>query len=139
MSRVWLVCKECGSRNVTADAVARWDAARQEWELSTELDNRTCEDCSADGTSILDEIPVLDDDAMCIGVEEFGYRMIEGDGSLWLMRDGKQYGEGFVEEADAYLWAMYHPHPNGALGKEKTAVFLTDKEKELIKALAAKL
>ena len=54
--RVDYYCKHCGSRDVTADANARWNISRQCWELAGEPDTRNaiCTEC--DGEAILKEI-----------------------------------------------------------------------------------
>jgi hypothetical protein len=43
------VCPRCGSDNVAADAAARWNRERQEWEVSNVFDNgHGCDDCGAE-------------------------------------------------------------------------------------------
>lgn len=49
-----MVCKECGSDNVTTDAAARWSGDR--WEVSTVYDNSNCQNCEAEGDDILEEV-----------------------------------------------------------------------------------
>lgn len=51
-----LVCRTCGSDDVVADAVARWDADNACWDLSSTFDDRNCCSCNAEGSSILKEI-----------------------------------------------------------------------------------
>lgn len=42
------VCPRCGSDNVAADAAARWNVERQEWEVSNVFDKgHGCDDCGA--------------------------------------------------------------------------------------------
>lgn len=43
--RVAFVCQERGSRDVTHDALARFDEDAQEWSISSLLDNSDCDDC----------------------------------------------------------------------------------------------
>jgi len=43
--KVNLVCQNCGSDNIVADAYARWDIQTQNWNLSFVFDNKICEDC----------------------------------------------------------------------------------------------
>jgi transcription elongation factor Elf1 len=43
------VCPRCGSDNVAADAAARWNRERQEWEVSNVFDKgHGCDDCGAE-------------------------------------------------------------------------------------------
>lgn len=49
------VCKWCGSENVTHDALARWDMAAQEWEISSTLDNADCDRCG--GECDIEDVP----------------------------------------------------------------------------------
>lgn len=39
------VCAECGSDDVTLDAVARWDEEKQDWALSSTFDDAYCGAC----------------------------------------------------------------------------------------------
>jgi transcription elongation factor Elf1 len=39
------ICSRCGSSDVSQDANAMWDSARQEWVLRGIYDNATCEQC----------------------------------------------------------------------------------------------
>ena len=55
---VCVVCKRCGSQNVTSDALAGWNVAEQRWEIKAVLDNETCEACGESGNNLLKEIPV---------------------------------------------------------------------------------
>jgi len=43
--RIDIVCGRCGSREVTRDAGAQWDADAQEWVLLAVYDGATCEKC----------------------------------------------------------------------------------------------
>lgn len=52
-----IVCKTCGSRNVSRDAWADWDSAKQEWVLGAVFDYGHCHDC--DGEASLDEVPLV--------------------------------------------------------------------------------
>jgi hypothetical protein len=48
------VCSECGSENVTHDALVRWCKTTQQWEISGVLDNSDCGECAGE-CSIEDE------------------------------------------------------------------------------------
>lgn len=48
-----LICASCGSDDVVADAVARWDGDNACWDLSSTFDDRVCCSCNAEGASIL--------------------------------------------------------------------------------------
>ena len=50
------VCSECGSPDVTQDALACWDVDSQEWEIVTLLDCADCNVCG--GETHLVEKPV---------------------------------------------------------------------------------
>ena len=41
-------CKECGSTDVTMDAIASWDMKTQAWVLVGELDNTDCNECGGE-------------------------------------------------------------------------------------------
>lgn len=43
-----LVCPYCQSENITRDGLLRWSTTLQAWEMSSELDNMTCDDCGED-------------------------------------------------------------------------------------------
>lgn len=45
-------CKYCGSTDITCDALARWSAEQQQWEVSSLLDNNDCDNCG--GEDVLD-------------------------------------------------------------------------------------
>lgn len=47
MTKVKMVCSECGSDNVLKDAYAAWNVETQEWELSATFDNTVCDNCGA--------------------------------------------------------------------------------------------
>lgn len=51
--KAMMQCSHCGSQNVTADALARWDVERQQWEASAILDNGNCDDCGAEGDDVV--------------------------------------------------------------------------------------
>lgn len=53
---ITMVCRHCGSLDVTADACARWDADTQAWEMVTTYDNTDCQSCG--GETRLEERPV---------------------------------------------------------------------------------
>ena len=44
------VCKHCGSRNVTTDAVLKWHLGRQCWATETLLPNADCQECGGQTT-----------------------------------------------------------------------------------------
>lgn len=56
---VAIVCRTCGSQNVSRDAWASWDSAQQEWALGAVFDDAHCHDC--DGETSLDEVPLVSD------------------------------------------------------------------------------
>jgi hypothetical protein len=45
--RVAMVCRDCGSENVAADAWAKWDTVEQDWSLGVAFDEGFCDDCDA--------------------------------------------------------------------------------------------
>lgn len=45
MAKEKIVCSSCGGENVLADAWARWNVDKQEWELDNTFDDKFCEDC----------------------------------------------------------------------------------------------
>ena len=46
-----IVCKTCGSNNVSRDAWANWDSAAQQWVLGAVFDSAQCHVCE-NGTSL---------------------------------------------------------------------------------------
>jgi len=52
---VKMVCSNCGSDDVTRDAVVRWSIQSQQWEVSNVFDNSDCEAC---GETRLSEVVV---------------------------------------------------------------------------------
>lgn len=44
---IQIMCKACGSTNVTRDSTAAWNHATQKWELSSVQDAGCCDDCGA--------------------------------------------------------------------------------------------
>lgn len=48
ISKIDIVCGTCGSRNVSRDAWADWDALTQQWVLGTVFDYGHCHDCEAE-------------------------------------------------------------------------------------------
>ncbi len=46
-------CANCGSINVTQDALADWDERRQTWTVCGVLDNADCNDCGANGDDLI--------------------------------------------------------------------------------------
>jgi len=70
-SRVKPVCDDCGSDNVTKDAVAAWDEPEQAWVLLSTYDSTTCQDCERESDDMLewrtlDGAPAPDPDAPAI-------------------------------------------------------------------------
>ena len=41
-------CKYCGSRDVSKDAVVKWDSNNQKWDISDILDSGNCNRCGAE-------------------------------------------------------------------------------------------
>lgn len=56
---IYVVCRACGSPNVTCDAIARWDFESQSWEFSSELDSKDCDDCGYESDR-MDEVVEAD-------------------------------------------------------------------------------
>ena len=56
MSNHRATCRECGSHNVTKDAVVRWDEFHQVWDLATIYDSGDCHDCGASGNNVVEWI-----------------------------------------------------------------------------------
>ena len=53
MSKYKTVCSNCGSLDVTRDAIVQWDEFHQIWDLVTIYDNGDCHDCGASGNSVV--------------------------------------------------------------------------------------
>lgn len=53
LTKVTMKCPSCGSANVAKDALAKWDAKTQSWEICGTFDNETCLDCEAEGDEFL--------------------------------------------------------------------------------------
>lgn len=49
---VRIVCRKCGSEDVTRDAVVRWSVENQSWSVSGVFDNADCDNC---GETLLEE------------------------------------------------------------------------------------
>ena len=47
------VCDTCGSANIWADAVAKWNGT--DWQLSSVMDHEECEDCGGSCNSVTRE------------------------------------------------------------------------------------
>lgn len=47
--KIHVTCPQCGSPDVTVDAVARWDFDQQKWDLSSVFDSRSCGSCGYEG------------------------------------------------------------------------------------------
>lgn len=54
--KIKMVCSECGSEDVLADAWAEWDIDTQEWVLQTTFDEKFCPDC--DCSCKVDEVEI---------------------------------------------------------------------------------
>jgi hypothetical protein len=52
--KICIVCGKCGSTNVSRDAWADWDVAKQEWILAAVFDYGHCHNC--EGESRLKEV-----------------------------------------------------------------------------------
>jgi hypothetical protein len=52
---VRMVCRACGSEEVTRDAWAAWDAEAQEWVLGAVFDFAFCHRCLGDAK--IEEVP----------------------------------------------------------------------------------
>lgn len=57
------VCSHCGSDDVTSDALAQWDEAKQEWALIDTLDNTDCNQC--EGPANLKTVIINDTSKPC--------------------------------------------------------------------------
>lgn len=59
--KVRMVCRECGSDHVVADAYAAWNIEKQVWEVDNVFDKGAhCDNC--DGECRIDEEEITDDD-----------------------------------------------------------------------------
>lgn len=56
MNKIKMICKYCGSTNVSCDGILAWDIQNQRWTIKTELQNEDCEDCGANGSVIKEEV-----------------------------------------------------------------------------------
>ena len=52
MEKRIVICDHCGTQDVNADAVARWNVDAQDYELSSVHDNHTCEEEDGECTAI---------------------------------------------------------------------------------------
>lgn len=48
MTRVRMICAECGSAEVVRDAWAAWDDDRQDWVLQSVHDYAHCDECGGE-------------------------------------------------------------------------------------------
>jgi len=48
VTKIDIVCSQCGSDSVVKDAFARWDVEEQDWYLSSVYDFTVCDDCGAE-------------------------------------------------------------------------------------------
>lgn len=56
-TKVKIVCPNCGSDEVGADAFAKWSVADQDWVLDTVYDSKTCFACDYEGDAF-DEVEI---------------------------------------------------------------------------------
>lgn len=49
-------CRKCGSKDITKDAIVRWDEWHQIWELSAIYDSGDCHECCANGNNLVEWI-----------------------------------------------------------------------------------
>lgn len=66
-----MLCPHCGSDDVTRDGILRWNG--DAWEMSSELDYMTCDECGEDVNEFdqidaVDLMPNTPPDAITIGV-----------------------------------------------------------------------
>lgn len=54
--KVKLVCRRCGSDDVSADATVRWNVDLQDWEISDVCGGEYCGACDFDTTLVEKEI-----------------------------------------------------------------------------------
>lgn len=71
-----IICSQCGSTEVYADATARWDARKGEWIMGTVHDDRYCDYCGCEADLI--EI----DEAEGLEIQLFGMIKIKGGSRL---------------------------------------------------------
>lgn len=58
---IHIICSQCGSTDVYADATARWNAAKGEWIMGTVHDDRYCDCCGCEAELIeIDEAEGLE-------------------------------------------------------------------------------
>lgn len=110
MSKIWICCSHCGSRDVTRDATTRWDDDAQEWQLSGIFDDGACDTC---GEASLEEVDIVDDDAIPKLInDEFNWIVQRaGDGVLFELMDPDTKHvrkRKFETLADAYCYALKH-------------------------------
>jgi hypothetical protein len=135
MAKVWMVCNVCGSRDVTRDAIVRWDEENQEWGFSSELDNTDCNNCS--GEAHLDEVEIALDDTMRRKITKWGWTLEERGPCLvylYVTGDPREIGP-FDELADAYLYTLYHEPEIEEEEPKPTKIELSPEEREVLKVL----
>lgn len=81
-ARTHMVCAECGSTNVRADAYAEWDADSGQWVLHSSYDAKYCANCEI-GTSLLEVDEAIQLEIQMFGMvnDEDGSRLAEDDES----------------------------------------------------------
>jgi hypothetical protein len=42
----YIVCEQCGSKDVSVDAILTWDIKKQDWNVAVVLDGMYCEECN---------------------------------------------------------------------------------------------
>jgi len=57
-SKIQVLCKHCGSTNISRDAWSNWNVDGQQWELRTVFDHAHCHEC--DGETTLVECELAD-------------------------------------------------------------------------------
>jgi len=61
MKKRWkLVCTACGSTAISRDAFACWSEEEQCYELKSTLDDASCDDCGAEGSSAAEFVGIKD-------------------------------------------------------------------------------
>ncbi|MBL1435560.1 MAG: hypothetical protein COB08_005105 [Rhodobacteraceae bacterium] len=78
-----IICSQCGSTDVYADATARWNVLKGEWVLGTVHDDRYCDNCGAEA----DLIEV--DEAEGLEIQVSGM-IADGENSFRLVEDHEE-------------------------------------------------
>ena len=48
MAKIKITCTTCGSEDVRRNCDAAWSIEEQRWEIFSEFDSTTCEDCGGE-------------------------------------------------------------------------------------------